>query len=119
MVFSRSSLCLQLREVVVHPIEAGFPDGPVLLGPRRHFRQRAGVQGARPVLGELPPGHQAGPLEDLDVLRDRGQRQVERRREFVDGRLSLREARQDRPPSPVGQRGEGLVEPVLVVRCDR
>src|SRR5437764_6367223 len=31
------SLRLELREVVVQPVEAGLPDGSVLLRPRRHL----------------------------------------------------------------------------------
>src|SRR5207249_2290401 len=37
IVFACLSLRSELCEVVVHPIEAGFPDGPVLLGPGRHL----------------------------------------------------------------------------------
>ena len=48
------ALCLQLLEVVVHAVEARFPDGPVLLRPGDDLGQRAGVESARPVLGELP-----------------------------------------------------------------
>ena len=61
---------------------------------------------------------QPGLLQHLDVLGDRGKRQLERLRELVDAGFALRKAGQDRPPCRVGQSGEGLVEPV-VVHCER
>src|SRR4051794_8276319 len=37
MVLARLSLRLKFCEVGVQPVEAGLPDGPVLLGPGRHL----------------------------------------------------------------------------------
>src|SRR5438093_161785 len=44
---------LELCEVAVHPVEAGLPDGAVLLGPGRDLLEARGIEGARPVLGSL------------------------------------------------------------------
>ena len=51
----------ELLEVVVHPVEAGLPHGPVLLGPRRDLFERRGVEGARPVLGRADRARPAPP----------------------------------------------------------
>src|SRR5205085_5193515 len=67
-----------LREVVVHPVEPGFPDDPVPLGPCRDLLEWSGVEGARSVLGPLTPEDQTGTFQHLDVLRDGRQRQLER-----------------------------------------
>src|SRR5439155_16985621 len=114
IVFACLSLLLELLDVVVHSVEAGFPDGPVLLGPRRNRLEWCGVEGARSVLGALAPCDQPRPFEHLDVLRDGRQRHVEGLGEVVDVCFALREARQNRSPRRVGQRGEGLAESVLV-----
>src|SRR4051812_5495756 len=61
---------LELLEVGVHPVEAGLPDGSVLLGPcGDRFEWRA-VEGARPVLRLVPASDQPGPFQHLDVLGD-------------------------------------------------
>src|ERR1700704_3381027 len=116
ILFARPSLRSELGEVVVHPVEAGLPDGPVLLGPGRDLLEWCGVEGARSVLRTLTAHDQPGPFQHLDVLRDRRKRQLERLREVVDGRPTFCEAGQDRSPRRVGQRGEGLAEPALVDR---
>src|SRR2546423_11182442 len=114
MVSLGHSVVSQLREVVVHPIEAGFPDGPVLLCPGCYFGQWARVEGTRPVLGEVAAGHQPGPLECLDVFGDCRQCQLEWCRQLVDGGLASRKTSKDRSPRGIDQRGEGLAEPVVV-----
>src|SRR6266567_3170377 len=78
IVFARLSSRSELGHVVVHPVEAGLPDGSVLLGPARQLRQRRGLQGARPVLSPVPTRHQPGSLEHLDVLGDGRKGHVER-----------------------------------------
>src|SRR4051812_11142749 len=45
----------ELPEVVVHPIEAGLPDRPVVLGPGRHRFEGCRVQRTRSVLGLPTP----------------------------------------------------------------
>src|SRR5262249_37366336 len=107
---------LELFEVVVHPVEAGLPDGPVAFSPGRDLLQWRRVQGARSVLGSVAPHHQAGPFQHLDVFGDGRKRHLERLGELVDGRPAFGETGEDRSPGRVGQRGEGLAEPVLVDR---
>src|SRR6266508_2705448 len=70
IVFACLSLRSELCQVVVHPVEAGLPDGPVLLGPGRDLREWCAVEGARSVLGSLTPYDQSGAFQHLDVLRD-------------------------------------------------
>lgn len=53
---------------------------------------------------------QARALEHTEMLRDGGQGDVERRREFERGRLAQREPRQDAAPRGVGQRAEHGIE---------
>src|SRR5207249_761034 len=55
IVFACLSFRLELCEVVVHPVEAGLPEGPVLLGPGRNLFEWRGVEGAGTVLGLLTP----------------------------------------------------------------
>src|SRR5437763_3352862 len=85
IVFACLSLRLESFEVVVHAVEAGLPDGPVLLRPCRALLERCRVEAARSVLGSLATYDQPGPLEHLDVLRNRRKRHLERRGELVDG----------------------------------
>src|SRR6516162_3142447 len=106
----------KLFEVVVHPVEASLPDGPVAFSPGRDLLKWRRVQGARPVLGSLTPHHQPGPFQHRDVFRDRRKRHLERLGELVDGRPAFCETGKDRSPRRVGQGGEGLAEPVLVDR---
>ena len=53
---------------------------------------------------------QAGALEEADVLGDRVERNVERRRHFGNARFAGSEAGEDLPAGVVGQRDEGVVE---------
>src|SRR5215475_11367873 len=114
IVLARLSLRSELHEVAVHLVEAGLPDGPVLLGPGRDLLQTCGVESAWPVLGSLALYDQSRPLQHLDVLGDGRKRQVERLGELVDIRFPLGEPGQDRPACRAGQRGEGLAKPILV-----
>src|SRR5436305_3314584 len=84
IVLACLSLRSELLEVVVHPVEAGLPDGPVLLGPARDLLESGGIEGARSVLGSLPSSDQPRPFQHLDVLRDRGKRHLEGLSELVD-----------------------------------
>ena len=78
-------------------------------------KSRASIADGR-VWARRPRRHQTGVLEHLDVLRDSGERQVERLGEFVHRCRTLCEASQDRAPCRVGQRREGLSEPLILGR---
>jgi len=54
-------------------------------------------------------------FEDFQVLRDGGQRHVERIREVGDAGLAEREPREDGAPRRVGERREGAVERARIV----
>src|SRR5262249_36684701 len=103
----------ELFEVVVHPVEAGLPDGPVSFGPSRDLLKWCGVQGARSVLGSLTPHHQTGSFQHLDVLRDGRKCHLERLGELVDGRSAFCETSENRPSRRAGQGGESLAEAEL------
>src|SRR2546423_11843723 len=96
IVFACLSFPLKLREVVVHPVEAGLPDGPVLLRPGRDLFERGGVERTGSVLGALTPSDQPGPFQHLDVLGDGRERQLERLGELLDSSLTPCENGQDR-----------------------
>src|SRR5438445_9643000 len=53
IVFACLSLRLELCEVVVHPVEEGLPDRPVLLGPGRDDLEFCGGQAASSVVRSL------------------------------------------------------------------
>src|SRR5262249_7953330 len=106
----------ELFEVVIHPVEAGLPDGPIAFRPGRDLLKWCRVQGARSVLGSLTPDHQPGPFQHLDVFRDGRKRHLERLGELVDGRPAFCKTGEDRSPGRVGQGGEGLAEPTLINR---
>src|SRR5262249_45534131 len=110
------SFPVEMREVVVHPVEAVLPHRPVLLRPGRDLLQWCGVEAERSELGAVTPHDQPRPLQHVDVLRDGRKRQVERLGELVDGRLTSSETGQDRSPRRVGQHGEGLAERIVVDR---
>src|SRR5262245_33531166 len=90
------SLRLELREVVVHLVEARFPHAPVLLSPGRHLFEWCGVKRAWAVLGALAAHDETGLFQNLDVFRHGGERQCEGLGELVHGRGSQREPSEDR-----------------------
>src|SRR3974390_1881186 len=78
IVLACPSLWPELFEVVVHPVEAGLPDGPVAFRPGRDLLKWCRVQGARSVLGSLTPHDQPGSFQHFDVFRDGRKRHIER-----------------------------------------
>jgi hypothetical protein len=68
------------------------------------------VEGDEMVAPGDPALHEAGALEDADVLRYRVERDVEGRRDLRHARLALAQAMEDRAPRVVGQRGEDGIE---------
>src|SRR4051794_39122491 len=106
-------LCLLLCQVLVECIEAAIPEMPVAIDPVRCRSECDGVQSRGTPLGIAPAGDQARLLQHLQVLRDRGQRHVERRGDVVHRRLASREPREDRPSRRISKRREG---PAQLVR---
>jgi hypothetical protein len=103
--------------VLLEAVEAVLPDRSVPVDPFDGAVERVVLQPAGPVLGFPPTTDQPGPLEDLLVFRDGLQALVERLGQFVDRRLAVGQAGQDRPTRRVGERREGQAE--LVVRQGR
>jgi hypothetical protein len=79
--------------------------------PRRGLVEGAGVAGQEVLPPDPPALHQLRALEDPDVLRDRVQRDVERRGQIGDPRLALGEAVEDGAPRGVGEGTERVVQP--------
>ena len=61
------------------------------------------------------PGEEPRLFQNLQVLRDRGKRDVEGPGELGDAELTRCESRQDRAPRRVGERSEGPVEGPRIV----
>src|SRR5512133_4060271 len=94
----------------VHAVEASLPEGAVVIEPFGRVLQRHRAQARGAQLRGAPPFDQAGALEHAQVLADRLGAHRERRRQLVDGGLALHEAREDRPPRGIGERGERRAE---------
>ena len=90
----------------MQPVEALLPERPVPGDPVRDRLERPGIQAAVADAAIAPPLQQAGFLQDLEVLRDGGERHVERLREVRDPGLSQREPREDGAPRRIGERAE-------------
>ena len=61
------------------------------------------------------PCEQPGFFQDLEVLRDRGKRDVERLGELGDAELAASQSRQDRTPRRIGKRPEGPIKGLGIV----
>src|SRR5579884_2503405 len=101
-----SLLLLQLFEIAVQPIEALFPEAAVVLNVVGDFLERRGFQPARPPLGLPAARDEAGALQHLQVLRDRGQAHLKRPRKLGNRCFPARQARKDGPPRRIGKRGK-------------
>src|SRR5438445_618309 len=97
---------LKLAEVAVEAVEALLPEAPIALDPVGDLPQALGLEPAGPPLRVAAPRDQAGVLEHLEVLRDRGKAHGEGLRELGDGRLAGGQTGEDRPPRGIGDRGE-------------
>src|SRR5262249_3446244 len=98
-------------EKLLQGVQPPIPELLVALDPRRRTLHRSRHEPAVVDPPVLLAGEQPGMLEDAQVLRDRGERDVERRRELAYRRRGpLREVRNDGAARRVGQRAEGGVE---------
>src|SRR3954449_11870960 len=96
-----------MRVELVHAL---LPRPLARLHPRHRVVERVGLNPARSPLRLAAADDQACALEDLQVARDGREADVERLGELVDGRLPLREARQDLAARRVGEGGEREAE---------
>src|SRR5262245_6850835 len=101
---------LQLAQQRIQALEISFPDLAIGLDPRTRLRQRPGFDPPRPALRVLLDRDQARALQHLQVLRDRGLADLERRCQLGDRGLASREPGEDRPARGVGEGHEGGVE---------
>jgi hypothetical protein len=97
-------------KVIVHPIQARIPGFPALPSPGRNLIESSRVERARSVLRVLRARHEARLFQHLDVFGNGWQRQLEWLGEFVDGCLTLRQSRHDRPARRTRQGRKCIVE---------
>src|SRR6185436_14849773 len=77
-------LFFQFLQVVAQPVEPGFPDVSIAVGPIGHFFQRAGLDSTWAPLCFASARNQSCALEHAQVLRYRGHAHVERLGELGD-----------------------------------
>src|SRR6266508_1747901 len=106
------SSSLELLQVLVQPVVALLPEAAVPLGPLCDFLERPRLEPGRPPLPFSAPGDQPGPLQHLQVLRDRRQAHLERLRQLGDGGFPGDEPCEDRPPRGIREGGERAVQPI-------
>src|SRR5438552_6141069 len=103
--FTAISLLLrfELLQVGLEAIETLFPDRAVALGPRGHFLERSRLEPAGPPLGLASTHDQARPFEHPQMLRDRGQTDLERSGQLGDRALPRDESRENRAAGGIRQ----------------
>ena len=106
-------LSLHLVEQGVQALEVALPELAVALQPFGGFRERLGLEPARPSLRVAAARDQAGALQHLEVLGDRGLAHRERLGQLRHGRLTRREPGEDRPPGRIRERRERRVETIV------
>src|SRR5690349_11713659 len=94
---------LHLSEQHIQLLEALLPELPIPLQPRMHLDQRGGLQPARPALRVLTLGDEAGPLEDLEMLRDGWLAEGKRPCQFHNRGFSGGQAGQNCPSRRIGE----------------
>jgi hypothetical protein len=102
-------------EVLRELVKLRLPELPIPLDPARGFAHRCRDERRSPHAPLTPDACEAGALEDADVLRRRRKRHVEAGRQLTNGLLTGGEPRQDLAPHRVRERGEGRIEPGLMV----
>src|SRR5882757_8746196 len=104
----------QSRRVVGQPIEAALPCPTALHGPLRNHIEGVGVERAGPKLRMPTSHHKPRTFEHLQMLGDRGKREIERLGELADRRLTLGQPQQDPAPRAASQSSERVVQPRVV-----
>src|SRR5712664_90565 len=105
-------LLFHFPQIVVQSNEALVPEAAVRLHPLRDVAERLALEPAGSPLRLAPASDQAGPLQHLEVLGDRGHRHVERRGELRNRGLARHQACKDRAPGGVGERCERAGESI-------
>ena len=90
-----------IREDGVQALVARLGLQAVALDPLRHQVEHLRLEMHRSPLCVPPPGHEPGPLEHLQVLRDGLQAHVVRRRQLADGRVARLHATQVDTSTPI------------------
>src|SRR3954471_9730061 len=85
----------------------------ISVDPTGDFLDGARLQSTRTCLRRPSPGDEAGCLQYLEVLGDRRLCQLERLHQFIDGRLTLRETRQNGAAGRIGESGKHRAEMIL------
>ncbi len=96
-------------------VETGGPESGVLLEPAHRVPQRTGRQRHAMHPAFDGAGQQSRVFEHADVLRDRGQRDLERLGQLRHRRGPARQPRQDRAPRRVRERAEDRIQRVRVM----
>ena len=91
-------------------VEGLFPERAVLRDPVGGRAEWSGIEATVVNAPFTAPLQEPGLFEDLQVFRDRGQRDVEGFRELGDASFSEREAGEDRAARRIRERREGLIE---------
>src|SRR5271166_5421734 len=105
-------LALQFLQVALEAVEALFPEDAVVLQPVGRTLERARFQPAWAPLCLTAAGDQAGVLQHLEVLGDRGEAHVERFGQFGDRGLAGGQPCQDRPARRVREGRECATEAI-------
>src|SRR6185437_6630722 len=103
-------LRLHLVKQGVQALEAALPELAVAFQPPASIGEWLCLQPPRPPLRVASPRNQACPFQHLEMLRNRGLGHREWFGQLHNRRFAGREARQDRPPRWVGERGECCIE---------
>jgi len=91
-------------------IKLEFPEAAISLDPRRCLAHWRGDERRPPNAAFTAHARQAGALEHTNVLRDRGKRHREARREVADRALARRKPSDDRPARRVRERCKRTIE---------
>src|SRR5262245_1300441 len=106
------SASLELVQVLVQSVVALVPEATVSVGPLGDLLERGGAEPRGPPLPLPPPRDEAGSLQHLEVLRDRGQAHLEGLRQLGHRGLALRQTREDGASGRIRQGPERAIQPI-------
>src|SRR5258708_15962091 len=109
-------LRLQFAQVLVEAIQTLFPEAPIVFDPFGRILQRSCSELTRPPLRFAPPRDQPGAFQHLEMFGERGKANLERLGQIGHRGCALGEARENRTPGGIRERGEGGVQ--LFGRCE-